>query len=215
MNFDEFLISLSKIKNIPLPGESSQFKMAPPFRKELLGQYKKTMRTSQRASVLALFYPDNLNQTRFVLILRKSYQGVHSAQIGLPGGKYEKTDNSLMKTATRETYEEIGVPEDRIQVIKEMTKIYIPPSNFHVQPYIGVTNAPPFFNKQLEEVETIIEVMLTHFLDELTIKKASVISSEHAQIEVPAFVLNGHVVWGATAMILSEIKDLLNEVLES
>lgn len=213
MNFDKFLVSLSKIKNIPLPAEASQFKMSPPFRRELVMEYKNQMKTAKRAGVLALFYPDNLLQTRLVLILRKTYKGVHSAQIGFPGGKYEIDDETLEHTAIRETYEEIGVPNHQIEVIKQLTEVYIPPSNFYVQPYIGVTTITPKFIKQDEEVEDIIEVPLAYFLDDNRVVTKTVTTSYTVKIEVPAFELKGYTVWGATAMMLSEIKDILKKIL--
>jgi len=213
MNFDEFLVSLSKIKNIPLPAETSQFKMSPPFRKDLISRYKDAMKSAKRAGVLALFYPDDLNQTHLALILRKTYKGVHSAQIGFPGGKYEDEDITLKRTAIRETYEEIGVPEHHIEVIKQMTEVYIPPSNFYVQPFIGITNLTPQFIKQEDEVEDIVKVSLPHFLDDSIVVTKSVETSYTVKIDVPAYELNGHVVWGATAMMLSEVKDILKKVL--
>ena len=213
MNFDEFLVSLSKIKNIPLPAETSQFKMSPPFRRELISRYKEAMKHAKRAGVLALFYPDDSMQTHLALILRKTYKGVHSAQIGFPGGKYEDKDRSLKATALRETFEEIGIAERSIEVIKQMTEVYIPPSNFYVQPFIGITSRTPKFIKQDEEVEDVIEVSLAHFLDEAIVVTKSVTTSYTIKADVPAFELNGHIVWGATAMMLSEIKDILKKVL--
>jgi len=213
MNFDEFLVSLSKVKNIPLPAETSQFKMAPPFRGELVSRYKEAMKNAKRAGVLAMFYPDSSYQTQLALILRKTYKGVHSAQIGFPGGKYEDDDKTLKQTAIRETFEEIGVEKHKIEVIKQMTEVYIPPSNFYVQPFIGITHQTPKFIKQEEEVEDILEVALHHFLDENIVVNKLVSTSYTVKVEVPAYELNGHLVWGATAMMLSEIKDILNEVL--
>lgn len=213
MNFDEFLVSLSKIKNIPLPAEASQFKMSPPFRRELITRYKEAMKDAKRAGVLAMFYPNTSNETHLALILRKTYNGVHSAQIGFPGGKFEDEDKSLKHTAIRETWEEIGVPEHQIKIVKQMTEVYIPPSNFYVQPFIGITNETPKFIKQDDEVEDIVEVSLSHFLDENNVSNKLVATSYTAKIEVPAYELNGYVVWGATAMMLSEIKDILKVVL--
>lgn len=213
MDFQFFLESVSKIKNIPLPAEASQFKMSPPFRKELIETYRERMVHAKKAGVLALFYPDLKEKTRLVLILRKTYKGVHSAQIGFPGGKLEPQDQNLQMTAIRETYEEVGVKQDMVTVIKEMTQVYIPPSNFYVQPFIGISTLTPTFKKQDEEVEDIVEVLLEHLLDETTVVTRSVATSYNREVEVPAFNLNGHVVWGATAMMLSEIKDLLKHAI--
>jgi 8-oxo-dGTP pyrophosphatase MutT (NUDIX family) len=213
MNFNEFLISISKIKNIPLPGEASQFKMSPPFRIDLLKRQKKAMKNPNRAGVLALFYPDKAKQTKLVLILRKTYKGVHSAQVGFPGGKLETQDHSFEDAAVRETFEEIGVPVQDIEVLRSLTEVYIPPSNFYVLPFLGIARKTPTFIKQDNEVEEVIEVLLHHFLDDNNITTKSVATSYNVEVEVPAFQLNEHIVWGATAMMLSEIKDLLNYVL--
>ena len=213
MNFDEFLISISKIKNIPLPAEASQFKMSPPFRLELLKMYKEDMKNANKAGVLALFYPDEAKQTKLVLILRKTYNGVHSAQVGFPGGKLEEQDMSLEDAAVRETFEEIGVPIQDIEVLCQLTEVYIPPSNFYVQPFLSITNKTPRFIKQEDEVEELIEVSLKHFFDDDNIVTKSVSTSYNVEVEVPAFLLNDHIVWGATAMMLNEIKDLLKKVL--
>ena len=213
MNFDEFLIRISKVKNIPLPAQVSQFKMAPPFRLELLEKNKEAIKFAKKAGVLALFYPDIFQQTNLVLILRKSYEGVHSAQVGFPGGKLEPNDESLEHAALRETFEEIGVPVDDIKVLSPLTEVYIPPSNFFVQPYLGFSNKTPRFIKDENEVEAIIEISLGHFIDDNMVISKRVSTSYKVEVEVPAFSLNGHVVWGATAMILSEIKDLLKQLL--
>ena len=145
------------------------------------------------------------------LILRKTYHGVHSAQIGFPGGRFEPDDQTLDQTAVRETWEEIGVPESEVTIIKELTDLYIPPSNFNVRPFLGMHQAKPVFHKQDEEVEDIVEVPLEHILDDQLVIQARVATSYNVNIEVPAFELGGHVVWGATAMMLSEIKDLLKQ----
>ena len=213
MNFDEFLISISKIKNIPLPAQVSQFKMVPPYRQELLKLQIDAIKNAKRAGVLALFYPDKNHQTNFVLILRNTYKGVHSAQVGFPGGKLEKHDASLQDAAVRETFEEIGVPVEKIEVLCELSEIYIPPSNFYVLPFLGISKETPRFIKQEDEVESIIEVSLRHFFDDSNVITKKVKTSYSAEVEVPAFNLNNHVVWGATAMMLSEIKDVLKQLM--
>ena len=213
MNFDEFLVSISKIKSVPLPSEASQFKMVPPFRQQLIQRQKEAIKNAKKAGVLALFYPNSNNQTHFVLILRKTYKGVHSAQVAFPGGKLEEQDHSLEETAIRETFEEIGVPLKQIEVLQELTEVYIPPSNFQVYPFIAISKQTPKFVKQDDEVEAIIEIPLQHFFDDNTVITKTVSTSYSTDVEVPAFKLNNHVVWGATAMMLSEIKDLLKQLM--
>ena len=212
MNFETFIKSVSKIKNLNLPGEMSQFKMSPPFRKELVEENREKMKFAKKAGVLALFYPKH-GETFLILILRKTYKGVHSAQVGFPGGKFEDNDPNIEFTALREAEEEVGVSIDTVTVLKAMTPLYIPPSNFTVAPFVGVVSDTPNFLKQDEEVEDLIEVRLTDFIDDANTKDVSVMTSYQVELEVPAFILNGHVVWGATAMMLSELKDLLKKAL--
>lgn len=213
MKFTKFINSISKIENIELPTRDSQFKMAPPYREELIKNQKNKFYNAKQAAVLALFYPDRNYITHLVLILRKTYKGVHSAQVGLPGGKREPEDLSLKQTALRETEEEIGVNVRDIKILKALSNIYIPPSNYIVQPFLGISEITPKFIKQDEEVEGIIEIALKDLINDDVVIKKNVLTSYNTKIEVPAFNLNGHVVWGATAMMLSEIKDLLKPLL--
>ncbi|WP_460219489.1 NUDIX hydrolase [Psychroserpens sp. MEBiC05023] len=213
MHFETFINSVSKIKNLNLPGEDAQFKMSPPFRKALVEENKAKMKHAKKAGVMALFYPSQTFDTHLILILRKTYKGVHSAQVGFPGGKLENDDPNLEYTALRETQEEVGVAIETVEVLKSMTPLYIPPSNFTVAPFLGITHHTPKFVKQDEEVEDLIEVKLSDFIDDSNETQVAVMTSYEVEIEVPAFMLNGHVVWGATAMMLSELKDLLKKVL--
>lgn len=208
MNFKDFFEKTSLLKDVPIPGETSQFKMSPPFRNDLVEENREKMKHAKQAGVMALFYPKE-NETHLILILRKTYKGVHSAQVGFPGGRFETDDPNLEYTALRETYEEVGVVIDAIEVLKSMTPLYIPPSNFTVAPFFGITHQTPNFVKQDDEVEDLIEVKLTDFMDDTNVCDVSVMTSYDLELEVPAFKLNGHVVWGATAMMLSELKDLL------
>lgn len=213
MHFETFINSVPHIAQSPLPGTDSQLKMSPPFRKELIAKQQELIKHSRKAGVMALFYPDANGLTHLVLILRKTYHGVHSAQIGFPGGKLEPEDSSIEYAALRETYEEVGVPMEAIKVVKAMTEVYIPPSNFTVYPFIGITETTPIFTKQDDEVEAIIEIQLQQLFNIENQTSQRVMTSLDIEVEVPAFQLNGHLVWGATAMMLSEIKDLLKTVL--
>ena len=212
MTFDTFTKSIPKLKNIPLPGSHSQFKMSPPFREELVKKYKSKIPFAKKAGVMALIFPDEKNYSKMVLILRKSYQGVHSAQVGFPGGRFEKEDVNLKYTALRETEEEIGISSKHIKIIKELTDLYIPPSNFLVTPFLGYINSRPTYVIDQIEVESVIEASLEEILHDGSAGKGKVMTSLKQQLEVPTFKFAGHIVWGATAMMLSEIKDLLKQV---
>lgn len=212
MQFSEFLIRIVNVKNLELPGEAFHLKMAPIERLLELKQKAREMKTAKQAAVLCLFYPSSEGETRLILILRKTYKGVHSAQVGFPGGKVESQDPSLLDAALRETEEEVGIPVADISVLKQLTEIYIPPSNFFVQPFLGITSKTPQFILQENEVEALIEVPLNEFLNDAIKITQSLNTSYAKDIQVPAFHLQGHLVWGATAMMLNEIREILKQV---
>jgi len=213
MDFRDFEKRIVKVTKMELPGETVQFKMAPIERLQELKRAAREKNTAKRAGVMSLFYPSEDYETRLILILRKTYKGVHSAQVGFPGGKLEEGDNSIQDAALRETEEEVGVSREAISVLKKLTEIYIPPSNFFVQPFLGITAESPKFVPQEEEVEALIEVNLQDFMDDFNIITQTLSTSYATRIEVPAFNLNGHIVWGATAMMLNEVRELLKKVL--
>lgn len=183
------------------------------FRFQELKNLDLSKKNPKQAAVLSVFYPGLKDETKFVLILRKTYKGVHSNQVGFPGGRVEEDDIDLMHTALRETEEEVGIPRQEVQVIKELTKLYIPPSNFWVQPYLGIMEKTPNLVPQEAEVEAILEIDLEEFLSDSCMIRQTLSTSYAKNVNVPAFLLGGHVVWGATAMMLSEMKDILKQVL--
>ena len=207
MDFNSFLTHISQLKNVPLGGMDSQFKMAPALRLRFTEEGI-AKRNPKKSAVMALFYPDKEGQTRFLLMLRARYNGTHSAQISFPGGKKDAKDPTLTATALRETEEEVGIAKEQITIYRELTKTYIPPSNFWVTPYIGYLTKYPEFRTN-DEVEQLIEVKLADLFDEQSLTSKNLTTSYMQNIDVPCFLLNKHIVWGATAMILSEIKDLL------
>ena len=214
MRFKAFEKTIPEINKLSLPGIETQLKMAPLFRKQLMERYKEEQKTAKLAAVLALFYPSIEGDTLLVLILRKSYKGVHSAQIGFPGGKPEPEDDGMEATALRETWEEIGVSSDKIAVLRELTPIYIPPSNFLVSPFLGIAREPLAFTLQSSEVDAVLEVSLLDFINDKSEVLSEVLAADGTTYEVPAFKLNGRIVWGATAMMLIEIKSMLNQILK-
>ena len=200
---------LPKIKNLPLPGADSHYKMAPGFRVRELKRRMEQKVAPKPAGVMALFYPDQTALTKFLLILRNTYPGVHSNQIGFPGGRAEPDDRGFMDTALREMHEEVGVIPESVRVIRSLTELYIPPSNFEVYPFMGCISETPQFQPDSNEVESIIEVHLSHLLDPSRKTTQNITTSYAQNVEVPVFDLGGHTVWGATAMMLNEIREIL------
>src|SRR3970040_1807211 len=128
MNFQDFLEYVPKLMEVTLPASEAHFKMAPLERIESLKNLNLETKNPKTAAVMMLFYPKN-GRTHLVLIVRNSYQGVHSAQIAFPGGKYEAGDENFSETALRETQEEVGVNPAIIDVVQSFTEMYIPQSN--------------------------------------------------------------------------------------
>ena len=147
--------------------------------------------------------------------VRATHLKHHAGQVSFPGGKQELTDNSLVETALRETHEEVGVSPDKIQVIKPFSTIYIPPSNFLVSPFMGISHHELEFVPDLDEVKRVLEFPLSLFLDEKTITNVKMTTSYATDIEVPAFMVEKYIVWGATAMMMSELKEAIVNVLNN
>ncbi|MGG8498045.1 NUDIX hydrolase [Tenacibaculum sp. TC6] len=207
MFFSDFINQIHRFQHSSLGGIQSQFKLAPELRKKYSEEMILT-KTPKQAAVLALFYPDEYNRTNFLLTQRASYKGTHSAQISFPGGKVDNQDNTLEETALRETDEEVGVTTNEITIIRQLSDTYIPPSNFLVAPFMGFCEHKPSFIPN-NEVANIIEVLVEDLLDDNNIISVPMNTSYMQNIEVPCFKLNDYIVWGATAMMLSEIKDLI------
>ena len=212
MRFEEFIKYAPKVLNVELPATHAHAKMVPPNREELLRNADFTKITPKKAAVMMLFYPKE-TQTHLALILRTSYNGVHSSQIAFPGGKVEVEDFDLMQTALRETHEEIGVHPNSINVIRAFTEVYIPPSNYMVYPFFGYSYDELEFVLQDDEVAGIVEFPLADFLDDRILKTLTIKTSYADSIDVPGFQVNEHFIWGATAMMLSELKETLKLVL--
>lgn len=212
MQFQDFIKFVPKIEKEMLLAEDAHAKMAPLERISFLKEMNYLDKNPRQAAVLMLFYPKN-NETHLALIVRNSYPGVHSSQIGFPGGKVEETDKDLQETALRETHEEVGVSPDKVQIIKPFSKIYIPPSNFLVSPFMGISHQELSFIPDLDEVKRVLEYPLSLFLDENSITRVKMTTSYATDIEVPAFMVDKYVVWGATAMMMSELKETIKSAI--
>jgi 8-oxo-dGTP pyrophosphatase MutT (NUDIX family) len=208
MLFQDFIKYVPKIEKEKLLATDAHLKMAPLERISYLKEEQYKDKNPRQAAVLMLLYPKN-KVTHLALIVRNSYPGVHSSQIGFPGGKVEEEDNDLAATALRETHEEVGVSSDKVEIIKPFSQIYIPPSNFLVAPFMGISEKELTFVPDLDEVKRVLEFPLHALLDKKTITQVKMTTSYATDIEVPAFMVKKYLVWGATAMMMSELKEAI------
>ncbi len=201
---------LQKIKNAELWGENAHKIYSPPYRP--LYSYEQILTKNPRfAAVNILLYLKD-DQWFFPLMVRTSNENdKHSGQISLPGGSREKSDHTFEQTAIRETSEEMGIDKHYVRIIREMTPIYIPPSNFYVRPFISYTKKNPKFFLQETEALELIEFPIESILSLSTQPKLKVLPSSRG-VEVPFIDFNGYIIWGATSMILSEFSQLLKNM---
>lgn len=207
MEFYDWIELISKRIQMPLPGKKAHLAMAP--QPVDLRRFESEYRDNPRLSgVLLLLYPVG-GEIFFPLIKRPEYLGAHSGQIALPGGKMELSDESIIQTALREAEEEIGVARNSVQIIGQLSELYIPTSNFLVNPVIGFLESKPNFIPDQKEVERIIPTKLHELLNSQLRKRRNLKLQSGFQLDTPYFEIEGEMVWGATAMILSELSLLL------
>lgn len=191
----------------PLPGPEAQYRMAHKVRRS----HAPPPENVKQAGVLALLYPKE-KDWHLVLIERQSHNpdDRHRGQISFPGGRYETGDGHIRNTALREAEEEVGVDASTVQVLGELSELYIPVSNFMVNPFVGWVDYQPSFRPEEAEVKSVLEVPFNLLRHPRTIRTTDMKISEQIILQkVPYFDVDGKVVWGATAMILSELLEVL------
>lgn len=207
-SFSAFTGYLSEALQGTLPGLNVQHKLVPAGRKSINLEEIKITNIPRKAGVLALFYPVK-EVPHLVLMKRHDYPGVHSGQISFPGGQWEQHDPDLYATALRETCEEIGVPQTAVKVLGGLSEVYIPPSNFLVQPVVGVAAVRPQFVPEVQEVQKILEIPFNAFLNPSNLRETEV-NVQGSTLRVPAYLIHNEVVWGATAMMIAELTHLFD-----
>lgn len=213
MDFDELISFLEKKLTGELPGEKAHSLMKPRLSDGLPLRLKNSKPPKEGGVLLLLYNVEG--KAHFPLIQRPEYEGIHGGQMALPGGRYEEEDGDLVMTALRETREEIGVPEEKIRVIGSLSTFFVAASNYIVKPVIGMIDEKPDFVPDPREVSGIITPNIDQLIDprlkkekELTVRKGYTLLS-------PYFDLGNKIVWGATAMMLSELVMILQEDLDS
>ncbi len=206
--FEKLIKKLGERLEKPLPGLEAQLSLAPITRQNDLKEMK-IPGDARQSAVLALFYHQN-GDIGLLLIKRAVDDTVHSGQISFPGGKKEETDADLKQTALRETFEEVGIAPEHITIIGTLSKMYIPPSNFEVQPFVGyMKNAPQLTTNY--EVESVIKVSLSELTHPEAIQNKTIRSRDGQLYEVPCYFINKEIIWGATAMMLSELIAIISK----
>ncbi len=205
MTLDDALLSLDAAR--PLPGAAACMSMAPGYRLE--PEFDLADGGWREAAVLILLYADR-GTARFPLMLRPSGAGAgaHAGQVSLPGGSRESGE-SLEACALREAREEIGIDPASVRVVRALSPLAVPPSRFVVSPYVGVVAGRPAYVPSAAEVAALYEPSLDDLLD------AAARREDEAPFggrlwRVPYYRLAGQRVWGATAMILSELEAMLS-----
>lgn len=208
---EQFISALTQRLQEPLPGIRAQALMSPQLERDVRFKIKPRP-DARRGSVLLLLYPQG-NTLWLPLMQRPTYAGHHSGQVSLPGGKQEPNDPDRIYTALREAEEEMGIPQAEVQVLGTLSELYIPPSNFVVLPVVGYMPVPPLFVPEPTEVEQVLEVSLPDLLEENFIRFTDSPPGSLYPIRTPYYPVQERVVWGATAMILSEFVVMVNELL--
>lgn len=163
----------------------------------------------RESAVLALIYPRE-DALHTLLMRRPTYAGVHSGQVSFPGGRREPQDGGTDETAKREFFEETGATNTTIELLGPLSQVYIPPSRSLVTPYVGFAPTLGALRPDPHEVDALIEAPLQRLLEPDVLKRGPVaLPAPAGTREVPYFDIEGHMVWGATAMMLAELRELL------
>ena len=207
INITELGDRLKEALNIELPGTEVQWEMASSDRMAV--SYPKIPNSNTRpGGVLILLYPAD-DKIKTLFIQRPVYDGVHSGQIAFPGGKMEESDLNITVTALREACEETGICGDNVHVLGSLTPLFIHVSNIEVTAVVGYCHRRPDFMIQESEVVSLIEAELDHFAQAENIHERPM-QIRNESLNVKYYDYRGNIIWGATAMILKELIEVID-----
>lgn len=211
MTFEEFQISVPHLVTAELAAEAAHEEVFPGIaqkrRKALAADPNPRL-----SAVAAIVFPAG-QEACLLLIERQTYDGVHSGQIGFPGGKREDDDASFEHTARREAEEECGIPGESLRLCRALSPVYIPPSRYLVHPFLFTLAFTPELELEEREVQQAITLPLSALLRDELVKTGPITLEPGLEIQTVFFEWQGHTIWGATAMMLNEIKCLLKSQL--
>jgi 8-oxo-dGTP pyrophosphatase MutT (NUDIX family) len=159
--------------------------------------------TPRESAALLLLFPQD-GELWLPLTVRSARLTTHRGEISLPGGGADPEDAGPHSTALREAWEELGIEPGGVEVLGALTAFYIPPSNNRLTPVVGLHAGTPDLRPNPDEVEAAFSVSLRALLDPGTVRE-EVWERRGVELRVPFFALEGHKVWGATALLLSEL----------
>lgn len=192
----------------PLPGQRAHDEVMSYHRPTVAEARAKQPSPKESAVTLLLF--ERAENWHTLLIERPGNQGTHSGQLAFPGGRIEPDETPLM-AALRETEEEVGIGSQHIEILGELSELYIPPSHFVVKPYVGYVSHPPNWIINPSEVVQTLEIPLNYLTaaDALQVRTLD-IGSHGTRIKAGGYPIHEHFLWGASAMIMQEFLWLLN-----
>ncbi len=184
------------------------------YKRPSIEEARKKVPSPTESAVLILLYPKK-KEWNSILIERTGYQGVHSKQIAFPGGKRELYDRSLEETALREAEEEVSIVPSDVEIIGSLSTLYIPPSNFLVTPYVGISTSEPSLIPDPREVGSIITFNTKELYRKGIIQETELdLPTYDRKLKVKYYAIENHIVWGATGLMLSELSLALRDLLD-
>lgn len=202
---------IERLRNVleqPLPGHDAFLELSG-YKRLDVEHAQQQDPPPRESAVLVLLYPRS-DELHCLLMLRPQYDGVHSGQVAFPGGKRESGDPTLQHTALREFMEETGADTSKVQVLGALSPVYIPPSRMLVTPFVGFSEEIGPWDPDPAEVARLIEVPLSVLLREDILKRRDqYIAIMGRTVEIPYFEMDGETVWGATALMIAELRELL------
>jgi len=208
MDFETLIEGVRRQLTEPLPGEKAQYRMASYTRKDIELRNIKPRDDVRVAAVLAMLYPKDGES--HIALMQRTDRGAHAGQVSFPGGGVEEQDNDLIDTALREAQEEVNIQPNDVQILGELTPLHIPISNSMVHPIVGYSHVVPDYVAEPEEVKAVIEAPLADFFNPDKLKTTDMrVPTGFVLKDTPYFDIKDYVVWGATAMMMNELLEVI------
>jgi len=207
VDYPQLVARLEHALKAPLPGTAAHAPLAPRPRRQWPDGFD--VSTIRQAAALLPVFPV-ANQAYLLLTVRARTLERHGGQVSMPGGVIDPGE-TVEQAALREAHEEIGLEPKDVRVLGALTPVDIPVSGFRLYPVVAALDRHPVLSPSDHEVAAILEIALDDLLDPGCLRTANRIGGGRTVI-VPAFHVADHEIWGATALVLSEVLTLVGEV---